>query len=201
MRAVSGERTPAPTSIGRDRRPLENWVYTPSDSDPEKVVSQMAERIAAGNPPEMITLLNSGLEPFLQTNSPNSLYVLNDFLASPAEADSAQKVYPELLADGTIDGKIYGVPSGAYCWNTLFYNKTVFAAHKLNSPTTLDEFRTVCQTLKAAGVTPLSTQMPSKLVDDLAPAVMGGQLHVSQDNTCASLSSLTLVLYYMDVRQ
>ncbi|MDO9121540.1 MAG: extracellular solute-binding protein [Anaerolineaceae bacterium] len=54
-----------------------------------------------------------------------------------------------------VDGKSYGVP-----WDlgavTFWYNKDLFAQAGVEVPTTWSEFLTVCETLKAAGITPIS---------------------------------------------
>jgi ABC-type glycerol-3-phosphate transport system substrate-binding protein len=54
----------------------------------------------------------------------------------------------------TFDGKQYGVPLNIAYWVT-FYNKHTFDEHKVDVPTTWDEFTGACEQLKAADVTPL----------------------------------------------
>ena len=54
-------------------------------------------------------------------------------------------------ASMTIDGKQWGVPYTYYQWG-MYYNKTVFAEHGVEVPTTWDEFLAACATFKAAGV-------------------------------------------------
>lgn len=137
------------------------------------VPGDIAKRIVAGNPPDVFTQHATQMGAFLETNGPGSLYPLNDFLALPSEADILPNMYPEYVADATIDGKIFGVPQTVNCMNVFVYNKAVFAAHQLNPPTTIDEFRTVCQTLKAAGVAPFAVFGLTYLLQDLAAAVMG----------------------------
>ncbi|HRA48570.1 MAG TPA: extracellular solute-binding protein, partial [Thermomicrobiales bacterium] len=61
----------------------------------------------------------------------------------------------ESLAGGfTFNGTQCAVPTAASFWVT-FYNKKVFADNNLTVPTTWAEYTNVCETLKAAGVTPL----------------------------------------------
>lgn len=55
----------------------------------------------------------------------------------------------------TKDGKMFAVPFAAVS-QVIFYNKDVFAANNLSVPTTWDEFMSVCEALKTAGVTPLA---------------------------------------------
>ena len=49
----------------------------------------------------------------------------------------------------------YGIPFRLDC-KLFFYNKAIFDEHNLTPPATWDEFINVCETLKAAGVTPIS---------------------------------------------
>ncbi len=62
---------------------------------------------------------------------------------------------PSFLSSSVLDGKNYAVPyrSSVLYW---LYNKKVFADNKLEVPTTWDEFTQVCDTLKAADMTPIA---------------------------------------------
>lgn len=55
----------------------------------------------------------------------------------------------------TEDGKMFAVPFAAVS-HAVYYNKDIFAEHGLSIPNTWEEFLTVCETLKAAGQTPLA---------------------------------------------
>ncbi|MDQ3657821.1 MAG: ABC transporter substrate-binding protein [Chloroflexota bacterium] len=62
---------------------------------------------------------------------------------------------PETLAAGfTFGDTQIGVPLNAAYW-VVFYNKRVFDENSLTPPTTWGEFIAACDTIKAAGVTPL----------------------------------------------
>jgi glucose/mannose transport system substrate-binding protein len=66
-------------------------------------------------------------------------------------------VMPELLLEQlNIDGEIYTVPVNIHRSNMLWYNPQVFEDNNLEPPKTLDEFFTVAEVLKAAGITPLA---------------------------------------------
>ncbi|MFR5600999.1 MAG: ABC transporter substrate-binding protein [Lachnospiraceae bacterium] len=53
------------------------------------------------------------------------------------------------------DGMVYGIPFRLDC-KLFFYNAKMFEEHNLEVPTTWDEFISVCETLKAAGITPIA---------------------------------------------
>jgi ABC-type sugar transport system permease subunit/ABC-type glycerol-3-phosphate transport system substrate-binding protein len=52
-------------------------------------------------------------------------------------------------------GAVYGLPFAHAIW-TLFYDKAQFRRHGWQEPKTWDEFFALCETMEAAGVTPLS---------------------------------------------
>jgi glucose/mannose transport system substrate-binding protein len=67
------------------------------------------------------------------------------------------KVMPQtLLEQITHEGEIYSVPVNIHRSNILWYNKKIFDDNQLTPPTTLDDFFTVAEELKAAGITPLA---------------------------------------------
>ncbi len=53
------------------------------------------------------------------------------------------------------DGQVYGIPT-QQCVGLMYYNKQMFADNGLEVPTTYEEFLNCCETLKAAGITPIS---------------------------------------------
>ena len=65
-------------------------------------------------------------------------------------------VDPLAAAELSADGKLYGQPIQdlSSVW-AIAYNTKIFAANNLAIPTTFAEFKTVCETLKTAGVTPI----------------------------------------------
>lgn len=65
--------------------------------------------------------------------------------------------YDEKALDGTFiyDGKLYAVPVDSVVLSGVFYNKKVFEKAGVEIPQTWDEFLTVCEKIKAIGVTPV----------------------------------------------
>ncbi|WP_299030910.1 extracellular solute-binding protein [uncultured Sulfitobacter sp.] len=55
----------------------------------------------------------------------------------------------------TIDGKIWGVPYTYYQWG-VYYRKDLFEANNIAVPKNWDEFKAAGETLKAAGITPIT---------------------------------------------
>ncbi len=53
------------------------------------------------------------------------------------------------------DGKQYFVPFYYYPW-AVFYRKSVWAKHGYSIPETLDDFKTLCEQMKADGLTPIA---------------------------------------------
>lgn len=67
------------------------------------------------------------------------------------------EIYPEGVRKVvTVDGKHYGVPFDLSLINNTFYNKAIFDKLKITPPTTWDEFKTTCKTLRDGGVEPLA---------------------------------------------
>ena len=62
----------------------------------------------------------------------------------------------------TINDKIYGVPAENTAMAVMFYNKEIFAKHKLTPPKTWDEFMKVIEVLKANKIAPLALANKSK---------------------------------------
>ncbi|QFQ99841.1 extracellular solute-binding protein [Streptomyces phaeolivaceus] len=63
---------------------------------------------------------------------------------------------PSVLAAGDLKGRHYGIPMRGMQPVILFYNKTVFAEHKLQPPTTWDQLLDINAKLKKAKITPFA---------------------------------------------
>jgi glucose/mannose transport system substrate-binding protein len=113
----------------------------------------LATRLAAHDPPDLFQQNAADLRTFIAAN-PGALQPLDDIVAAQG---LPSVVLPEILADVTVDGHIYTMPNNIHRENALFYNKQIFAAYNLQPPTNLAELLTVCDTLRANGVTPIAT--------------------------------------------
>jgi len=65
-------------------------------------------------------------------------------------------VDPLAAAELSVDGKLYGQPiqDVSSVW-AIAYNTKIFTDNNLQVPTTFAEFKTVCETIKTAGITPV----------------------------------------------
>jgi glucose/mannose transport system substrate-binding protein len=70
------------------------------------------------------------------------------------------KVFYKPVLDSITDtaggGGIFALPVSVHKENGIFFNKTVFASNNLTPPTTFAEMLTVCQTLQAKGIIPIT---------------------------------------------
>ncbi|CAL9533839.1 ABC transporter substrate-binding protein [Streptomyces sp. enrichment culture] len=63
---------------------------------------------------------------------------------------------PSVLSAGDLGGRHYGIPMRGMQPVILFYNKSVFAEHKLQPPTSWDQLLDINAKLKRAGITPFA---------------------------------------------
>ncbi|MGC5565795.1 ABC transporter substrate-binding protein [Streptomyces sp. FR-108] len=79
-------------------------------------------------------------------------------LTDTIENDPALKsgFLPAVLAAGGLGGRNYGIPMRGMQPVILFYNKALFAEHKLQPPTTWAQLQDINGKLKKAGITPFA---------------------------------------------
>jgi raffinose/stachyose/melibiose transport system permease protein len=83
---------------------------------------------------------------------------LRPYLAGPNwEGDGrwGDTFQPGSLDSWRIGGGVYGLPFGYSCWS-LFYNRGLFREHGWREPRTWDEFFSLCDKIRAAGLAPVS---------------------------------------------
>jgi glucose/mannose transport system substrate-binding protein len=115
----------------------------------------LAARIDTGMPPDLFQQGAQDIKSFIASRATNPLASLDEFMASQGLDET--KMLPEIIKSVTVDGHVYALPVNIHRENALFYNKQIFRDKGLTPPTTVAEFLAVCDTLKAAGITPVST--------------------------------------------
>lgn len=152
-------------------------VFNAAIASGDQAREKLAERLAAGDPPDLFQQNAHDIPAFLLKN-PNSLQPLDSLFAEQG-LDTA--VTPDVLEHVTYDGKIYAMPVNIHRENALFYNKQIFSDHHLNPPTTLPELLSVCEALKADGVTPIATSYQGWILriffNSLAMGSMGAEAY------------------------
>lgn len=135
------------------------------------------ERLAKNDPPDLFQENAHDVRAFLKQN-PGKLQALDGLFDS---LGLRQKVLPEVINDVSIDGHIYSLPLNIHRENALFYNKALFAQHGISPPNTLHELLRACETLKAAGVTPIATSHQGWILrimfNSIALGKMGSELY------------------------
>lgn len=76
-------------------------------------------------------------------------------LADLGDIEGLEYFPADLLAEGQREGVQCGIPMDQNSFHA-FYNKDIFEEYNLSVPTTLSEFREVCETLKENGITPIA---------------------------------------------
>ena len=97
----------------------------------------------------------------------------------------------QVLDQATVNGKVYGLT----VWNTLGttwvvnYNKDIFSKLNLSVPTTFADLKTVCQKIKATGVTPIYEPMADGWHQVLWFAELGVQIETVTPGTADLLNT------------
>ena len=135
--------------------------------------TMLEEQLVANKPPDLYQVNAYDLPP-LVSKYPNGFASLTEFFKQQGLFDV---IAPEVIQSVTIDGEIRAMPVNVHRENALLYNKKIFDTLKLEVPTTLDEFFSVCEKLKTAGVTPLAAAYQGWILrilfNNLAAASMG----------------------------
>lgn len=123
-----------------------------------------------------------------------------------------QSLDPQVLDQSTVNGKVYGQT----VWNTLGttwvvnYNKDIFAELDLTVPTTFDDFKAACETIKASGIIPIYEPMADGWhqvlwfaelgvqIENLAPGT-AEQLNANQSTFAENPTALLLLQQYKDL--
>ncbi|MFF0789622.1 ABC transporter substrate-binding protein [Streptomyces spiralis] len=111
-------------------------------------------RTAMGSPNAPDVFFNWGGGSIKAYKEADQLIDLTDTIRS----DSVLKngFLPSVLASGALENKMYGIPMRGMQPVLVFYNKTLFAEHKLQAPTTWDQLLDLNAKLKKAKITPFA---------------------------------------------
>ena len=120
------------------------------------ILDVLTIRVAGGNPPDIAVLSTPGtMQEFARDGK---LVALDSFL----DMDKIRNEYSQAWIDiGTVDGKLYGIPSKAANKSTVWYNPKVFDANGLQVPETWNEMVALSDQLVAAGLSPWSIGVES----------------------------------------
>jgi glucose/mannose transport system substrate-binding protein len=104
----------------------------------------LKDRMLAGDPPDSFQTNAYEIQRGYLAETPDLLASLDDLFEDEGLADD---MFPELLDQVNVDGHYMAIPVNVHRENSLFYNKTVFAEHGVEPPTTMAEFLEVCAKL------------------------------------------------------
>jgi raffinose/stachyose/melibiose transport system substrate-binding protein len=128
--------------------------------------SVLQARLAGDDAPDLYTLHSNNI----------GLYNKAGHLTDLSNEPLAAKIYENVKATVSVDGKLLAVPIESQAWGVL-YNKTIFEECGLTPPNTLTELKTVCETLKAKGYTPFMLAYQEQWVPQLMTALtLGGKV-------------------------
>ncbi|HXA15014.1 MAG TPA: extracellular solute-binding protein, partial [Opitutaceae bacterium] len=130
-----------------------------------RIDDKVRVRIIAGNYPDAT---NAPYVPWPTVIRAGRVLDLKPWLDGPNwEGDACWRdtFQPGALDSWRVDGRVCGLPFTYSCW-TIFYNKALFRAHGWNEPHTWDEFFSLCEKIRAAGLAPLSLPGTSWLYPD-----------------------------------
>jgi len=117
----------------------------------EDFKTQILVTIAGDNPPDIFSYWAGARTQFIV--DADRLMPLDDFWAE----DSLDDVIPAGVKSAAIyDGQIYNIPMNVHIVGFFYNPKVMEAAGITEMPTTWDDFKAMCDTLKASGVTPIA---------------------------------------------
>jgi glucose/mannose transport system substrate-binding protein len=142
--------------VYRRSHPNEGVVSAAVRGGPLGAQEQLRTRVRRGLPPPDTFQVNGGsdLASWVRRGSAcDRLEPLDGLFAS----EGWKRAFPpELLDLVSHDGRVYSVPVDIHRTNVLFFNRSIFAAHGLEPPATLDDLHSVSGELAKLGVAPFA---------------------------------------------
>lgn len=133
--------------------------------------SVLQARLTGDDAPDLYTLHCNNIGVY------NKAGYLTDLTSQPLST----KLYDNVRATVTVDGKVMAVPIESMAWGVL-YNKDIFEKAGVAVPETLTDLKAVCATLKDKGYTPFMLAFQEQWVPQLMTALTLGGL-VSGEKT------------------
>lgn len=128
--------------------------------------SVLQARLTGDDAPDLFTLHSNNIGTY------NEAGYLSDLSAEPL----AGKIYDNVKATVSIDGKLLGVPLESQAWGVL-YNKDIFESLNLEAPKTLSDLENIVEVLKTNGHTPFMLAFQEQWVPQLMTALtLGGKV-------------------------
>lgn len=128
--------------------PQYNLTHTPVDHEAFK--TSIRVMLSGGNPPDLFSYWAGARVQFIV--DADRLEPIDDVF----EKNDLNTLFSEAVNQGaTYSGHKYFLPLTVH-YAAFFYNKAVFAKAGVTPPKTWEEFLTVCEKLKAAGVVPIA---------------------------------------------
>jgi raffinose/stachyose/melibiose transport system substrate-binding protein len=126
------------------------------ENDPYK--QKLRTAVSAGEGPTIFSGWGGGgLEAYVEAGETESLQAVFD-----AEPELRDRIFPSVLAGGTVDGEIYGVPYNGVQPAVVYYNESLFDEVGVEVPTDWDELMAVVPVFNEAGIAPFSVGGASK---------------------------------------
>jgi len=120
-----------------------------------RISDKLRVRIIDGNLPDAMLPFNVLIPALVKAGKLRDLTPELDGPNWEGDARWRDTILPGAFDAWRIDGGTYGVPTSYACW-TIFYNRALFRQHGWTVPRTWEEFFTLCEAIKAAGVAPVS---------------------------------------------
>lgn len=162
---------------GKSANTIELWHVQNVGQTPD-IIERAAARFKAANPgidvniviiandvykQRLAVAMSAGQTPdcfFSWTGGPMYEYVKNNQIVDLTPYMNANnykdKILDGAIAQGTYQGKIWGLPAMNMAVSMVFYNKEIFERLNIKVPATIRELEIACNTLKANGITPFS---------------------------------------------
>lgn len=134
-----------------------NTVNDASATSDETFKARVLNDFEVGSEPDVLFYFNGvDSDPFVKAGKVVSIEEIRKEFP-----DYATNMKDELIGLSPVDGKSYAVPVNGY-WEGLYVNKKLVeecGAKVPDANTTWDEFMQICETIKAAGTTPIAASL------------------------------------------